>query len=238
MIAVRAGPHDAEVTARFDAAQGRFKASVPADDARLRAVLAALGPLGGRRVLDLGCGKGRFAAHLRAAGADVVGVDLSAAMLGKAVGLDRALASAKRLPFAAGTFDAVVAVEVFEHIDAIDAALAEARRVLRPGGTLAIVDKNALALDARRPWLPGLAVKWVDERRGLWMYPAGGPVRERWFVPGSLARRLRRDFDHVRVDFPIRPEERRRLVFRAVPAARLLALWSARVPIDAGRGRA
>ncbi len=45
------------------------------------------------------------------------------------------------------------------------------------------------ALDARRPWLPSLVVKRIDERRGLWMYPAGGPVRERWFRPEALKRR-------------------------------------------------
>lgn len=221
--------HDAEVAARFDAARGRFKPTVPADDVRLLAVLAAIGPIAGRRVLDLGCGKGRFASRLKAAGAEVIGVDLSAAMLADAAGIDRARASSRRLPFADASFDAVVAVEVLEHVGAIGATLAEARRVLRPGGTLAIVDKNAMALDARRPWLPSLALKWIDERRGLWMYPAGGPVRERWFAPGRLAGRLRRDFGRVRVEFLLTPDERRRLIFRAVPAARLLTLWSARV---------
>lgn len=220
--------HDAEVAARFDSARDRFKATVPVDDVRLRAVVAAIGPVGGRRILDLGCGKGRFASHLRTAGAEVIGVDLSAAMLAEAGGIDRARASSRRLPFADATFDAVIAIEVLEHVGAIDATLAEARRVLRPGGTLAIVDKNALALDARRPWLPSLAVKWIDEHRGLWMYPAGGPVRERWFLPARLASRLRRDFGRVRVEYLLTPDEGRRRVFRAIPAARLMTLWTGR----------
>jgi 2-polyprenyl-6-hydroxyphenyl methylase/3-demethylubiquinone-9 3-methyltransferase len=188
----------------------------------------------GLRVLDLGCGKGRFAAHLQAAGAEVVGLDLSAAMLARAKGLDRVRASARRLPFADATFDAVVAVEVLEHVGAVGPVLREARRVLRPGGRIAIIDKNALALDARRPWLPSLAVKWIDERRGLWMYPADGPVRERWFGPRALKSRLDREFGQARVDFLLRPEEARRLVFRSCPSARLMALWTARVP---GGGR-
>ena len=244
--AARAGPrrgcpliatadHDAEVAARFDSARDRFKPSVADDDYRLRAVLAALGPIEGRRVLDLGCGKGRFAAHLARAGAVVIGVDLSAAMLAEAREIDRARASSRRLPFADASFDAVVAIEVLEHVGPVAATLAEARRVLRAGGTLAIVDKNALSLNARRAWLPSLAVKWIDERRGLWMYPAGGPVRERWFRPGALARTLRRDFESVRVDYLLRPEEGRRLVFRAWPPARLMTLWSARVPGEGTR---
>ncbi len=220
--------HDAEVAARFDAAEGRFKGAVAADDARLRAVLAALGPIRGASVLDLGCGKGRFAAHLVDAGARVVGVDLSAAMLARAGGIDRVRASARALPFGDGAFDAVVAVEILEHVGAVGPVLDEARRVLRPGGVLAVVDKNALAMDAHRPWLPALVVKAIDERRGLWMYPAGGPVRERWFTADGLRRRLRRDFDHVRVEHLLTPGERRHLVFRAIPAVRLMTLWSAR----------
>ncbi len=226
--------HDAEVAARFDAAEGRFKATVGADDVRLRAVLRALGPVRGSRVLDLGCGKGRFAAHLVAAGACVVGLDLSPAMLERAEGVDRVLGSARRLPFAGSTFDAVIAIEVLEHVGDVGPVLLEARRVLRAGGRLAIVDKNALALDARRPWLPSLVVKAIDERRGRWMYPSGGPVRERWFVPGRLRDRLRLDFDEVRVEPLLRPEERHP-VFRLAPAARLMTLWAAKARTQTAR---
>jgi ubiquinone/menaquinone biosynthesis C-methylase UbiE len=221
--------HDAFVAARFDESEARFKGEVAPDDVRLRAVVASLGPLEGRRVLDLGCGKGRFAAHLTRLGAVVVGLDLSASMLARAIGLDRVRASAKRLPFADGTFDAVVAIEVIEHVGAVGAVLDEARRVLKAGGRLAIVDKNVGALDARRPWLPSVVLKRIDERRGLWMYPPGGPVVERWFRPRALKKRLERDFRDVRIRYLLRPEEAGRLAFRAVPSTRLMVLWSARV---------
>jgi SAM-dependent methyltransferase len=224
--------HDPFVGARFDESEARFKAEVSVEDVRLRAVLNALGPIHGSLILDLGCGKGRFAAHLIDAGARVVGLDLSTAMLAKARGLDRVKASARHLPFADGTFDAVVAIEVLEHVGAIDRVIGEARRVLKPGGRLAIIDKNAGALNDRRAWLPSLLVKWIDERRGLWMYPSDSPVRERWFWPRALARRLSRDFEGVRVEFLLRPEEAAQRVFRVVPAARLMTLWSASVPVS------
>ena len=47
----------------------------------------ALEPLVGKRILDLGCGKGRFARALQGLGAQVVGLDLSAAMLAEATGV-------------------------------------------------------------------------------------------------------------------------------------------------------
>lgn len=224
--------HDAAVRSAFNVQQSRFKSEVAATDARLCAVLEALGPLAGRRVLDLGCGKGRFSVHLQARGAEVLGLDLSEAMLAQASGLPRIRGSARRLPLARASCDAVVAIEVLEHLSdaGLEQSLAEIRRVLRPSGVVAIVDKNAGALDARRPWLPSLAVKWVDERRGRWMYPAGGPVRERWFWPGSLRARLGEWFEQVRVEHLLSPAEAGGRVFRRWPGARLMTLWAARAP--------
>ncbi|MBX6314326.1 MAG: methyltransferase domain-containing protein, partial [Isosphaeraceae bacterium] len=73
--------HEAAVSARFDALEARFRADIADGDIRLRALRSAFGPLRGRRLLDLGCGKGRFAARLKGNGAEVVGLDLSARML-------------------------------------------------------------------------------------------------------------------------------------------------------------
>ncbi len=224
--------HETEVAARFDLLEHRFKPALGPIDARLEALKTCLGPLRGRRVLDLGCGKGRFAHALARWGAEVIGLDCSAAMLAGAssAGYDRVRGSARRLPLATASFDSVIAVEVFEHLHrvAIEAVLVELRRVLRPGGIVAIVDKNAASWNARRPWLPNLAVKWIDERRGLWMYPAGGPVRERWFWPGEFANRLGRFFGDVRVTYLLSPGEAGHPLFDRIPRARLLALWSAR----------
>ena len=230
MIAPPLAPdrHDAEVAARFDAAEARFKPSVSEDDARLTALIRTIGPLEGRRLLDLGCGKGRFASHLVSLGAEVVGIDLAAAMLAEARGIDRAKASARRLPFADAVFDVVFAVEVLEHVGDVQPVIQEVRRVLKPGGTLAIIDKNALALDANRPWLPAMVVKWIDERRGLWMYPSGGPVRERWFVPRALSHHIRRlGFVSTRVESILTSRESRRWLHRSIPPARLMTLWVA-----------
>lgn len=230
MRAVSLPRAEAYVSARFDALADRFKASVGDDDVRLRAVLDALPPLPGLRILDLGCGQGRFGRHLQGQGAVVVGLDSSQEMLARATGLGRARGTARRVPFAAGTFDAVVAIEVLEHVGPIEGVLAEVRRVLRPGGRFLLLDKNAAALDPIRPWLPAVAVKRLDEWRGRWMYPAGAPVRERWFWPGRLRAQLERDFEGVRIGHLLTPLESRRAVFRHVPAVRRFVLWTADRP--------
>jgi 2-polyprenyl-6-hydroxyphenyl methylase/3-demethylubiquinone-9 3-methyltransferase len=232
VTALSPSAHEAEVAARFDQLQARFKTELGPCDVRLEALRGCLGPVKGLRVLDLGCGKGRFAAPLANAGATVIGLDRSSAMLAAAParGVARVHGSASRLPFVDASFGAMIAVEVFEHLTAIDSVLAEVRRILRPGGTVAILDKNAGSWNAQRPWLPNLAVKRIDEARGLWMYPRGGPVRERWLWPGNFARHLRRYFTAVRVTHLLTPAEEKHLLFRAIPAARVLALWSARVP--------
>jgi 2-polyprenyl-6-hydroxyphenyl methylase/3-demethylubiquinone-9 3-methyltransferase len=222
--------HEGYVMARFDALEARFKGTLAAEDYRLEALMGALGPLNGKRILDLGCGKGRFARHLRHAGAEVIGLDASAAMLQHARGLHRVRSTARCLPFAAGSFDAVIAVEVLEHVAEVSRVLEEIGRVLVPGGMVAVVDKNARSLNPVRPWLPSLAVKWIDERRGRWMYPAGSPVRERWFHPRAFQKILARLFEDARVEYLLAPSEARKAIFLMAPHVRQMVLWTARKP--------
>jgi SAM-dependent methyltransferase len=224
--------HESFVASRFDALQPRFRPSLGDSDYRLLAVRQVFRPLVGLRLLDLGCGKGRFAARLRDEGADVVGLDVARAMLAEAAGLPRVLGSARRLPFGDSCFDGVLAIEVFQHVPprGLVPALAEIRRVLRPGGRLAILDRNAVALDGRRPWLPRSLVKRIDESRGLWMYRPDDPIRERWFRPGWMVRRLARHFDAVDRTFLLAPDEARHLAFRRIPTLRSMVLWTATRP--------
>jgi SAM-dependent methyltransferase len=98
---------------------------------------------GGERVLDLGCGAGRFVAALRDAGADPVGVELAQAALERArsnvPGADlRLLAADGSVPLGHAEVDLVWCSEVLEHVPDTVALLTEARRVLRPGGRLLV----------------------------------------------------------------------------------------------------
>ena len=97
----------------------------------------------GERVLDLGCGAGRFLAVLREAGAEPVGVELAQAAAERAranvPGADvRLVAEDGSLPLGHGEVDLVWCSEVLEHVPDVGHALLEARRVLRRGGRLAL----------------------------------------------------------------------------------------------------
>lgn len=97
-------------------------------------------------MLDAGCGKGRFARIVkdRHPSARVVALDLAEAMLRFAArDLERCAGSLTSLPFPSGCFDAAYATESLEHAVEIETAVAELCRVLKPGGSLVIIDKNA-----------------------------------------------------------------------------------------------
>lgn len=102
-------------------------------------------PRGARRVLDLGCGPGNSAAHLRrAVGPGAVGIDHARAMLRRArardPGLALACADAGRLPVRPGALDAVTFHSVLYLLPDRRAALGEAFRALRPGGRVVLLE--------------------------------------------------------------------------------------------------
>ncbi|MFD9006275.1 class I SAM-dependent methyltransferase [Streptomyces sp. NPDC059582] len=104
------------------------------------ALLDAAGVTAGTYVLDTGTGTGTAAVAARARGARVRAVDADAGMVAAARGrgIDARVAVLPGLPFPDGEFDAVVGNFVVNHVGRPRAALAELRRVLRPGGRLAV----------------------------------------------------------------------------------------------------
>jgi malonyl-CoA O-methyltransferase len=105
-----------------------------------------LGALRGKRVLDAGCGKGRFARifHEREPEAEIWGLDISEAMLRFVPeGIHTRAGSMTEMPFPDGFFDGAYATESLEHAVEIEKAVAEICRVVKPGGHIAIIDKNA-----------------------------------------------------------------------------------------------
>jgi ubiquinone/menaquinone biosynthesis C-methylase UbiE len=143
----------------------------------VKLILEHLGDLVGGRVADIGCGKGRFARLVkeRFPDARVAAIDLAEAMLARVPSnLHRIAASMTALPLATASMDAAYATESLEHAVDIPAAVAELARIVKPGGRIAIIDKNAEA--------------WGRLETPEW---------ERWFERKELERLLARDCRRV-----------------------------------------
>jgi SAM-dependent methyltransferase len=154
---------------------------------RIPLLVAAIGR--GKRVLDLGCRSGALTRHFLD-GNSVVGLDVDPAALEKAaaLGIEPVQANVEEpLPFEDSSFDAVVAGELFEHLQFPDGVVAEIRRVLRAGGVLAGSVPNGFRAQSRLRFLRGKP-------------PEDDPTHLRMFSPLTI-RELLRDFDDVELSF-------------------------------------
>ncbi|MEO0388209.1 MAG: bifunctional 2-polyprenyl-6-hydroxyphenol methylase/3-demethylubiquinol 3-O-methyltransferase UbiG [Pseudomonadota bacterium] len=144
----------------------------------------------GKAVLDLGCAGGFMAEALAARGAEVTGLDPAT----EAIEAARAHATAagltirydvgvgEALPYPADAFDAVVCVDVLEHVTSVDRVLAETARVLRPGGLFLFdtINRNPLARLA--------TITMAEDVLGL--LPKGTHDPALFIRPGELRRGL------------------------------------------------
>ncbi len=125
---------------------------------------AALGLRPGQRALDAGCGTGIYAIALAKRGLNVVAIDSSPEMLGRAaskaarerVNVEFVEASVARLPFRDNEFDLVVSIGVLCFVSGRSRALKEMRRVLKPGHRIVVGTLNAWSLWAFLRRLKGL----------------------------------------------------------------------------------
>jgi ubiquinone/menaquinone biosynthesis C-methylase UbiE len=173
-----------EIRRSFNAAshdEEHFPSTIDPRILHVQVLLKFFGDLTDKSVLDVGCGKGRFARILleQYPGVNVSGLDISEEMLAYVpAGICKVAGMMTELPFAPSTFDYVYATESLEHAVEIDRAVAEMCRVLKPGGKLVIIDKNA-------------------EHLGRFKTPAW----ERWFERRELEKLLERDCSSVRSEF-------------------------------------
>ncbi len=176
----QAGAPLQEIIRHFNEAAGdeeNFPSTIDPRIYHVQLILEHFGDLGGKRVLDVGCGKGRFARVLgeRYPGASIVAFDLAEAMLRYVPsGIHACAGSMTSLPFETESFDCAYATESLEHAVDIEAAIAEICRVVRPGGRIVIIDKNK--------------EQWGRLKTPLW---------EKWFERKQLERLLAKDCREV-----------------------------------------
>lgn len=165
----------ARIQESFDTASRddeHFPATIDPRIYHVKLIAGHLGDLRGKRVLDVGCGKGRFARvfHEQQPEAELWGLDISEEMLRFVPsGIQTRAGSMTGLPFEDGFFDVAYATESLEHAVEIGKAVSEMCRVVKAGGRIAIIDKNA------EHWGKLATPEW-----------------ERWFTRKELERLLKR----------------------------------------------
>jgi ubiquinone/menaquinone biosynthesis C-methylase UbiE len=136
----------------------------------------------GDRILEIGCGIGTIVAELVRQGYDTMGTDISQVAIeygrAKYGNVRLEVQPAEELPYADGTFDAVLSFDLFEHIARIDRHVGEVQRVLKPGGHYLFETPNKLSNVVAET----LAYKSLKWRR----------VHPSLHTPGQLRRRLAR----------------------------------------------
>jgi 2-polyprenyl-3-methyl-5-hydroxy-6-metoxy-1,4-benzoquinol methylase len=161
-------PIDAEAFNRFEAAGWEAVADSydflrPITGRVGRTLLAVAEVAAGQQVLDVGCGPGDLAAAAAELGADTVGIDVAPSMVRRAAIAHPAIpfrtGTFEEIPAGPGAFDAVLGNFVLNHVGRPEVAMREARRVLRPGGWLAIAAWDA----PRRNRILGLILDAVGE---------------------------------------------------------------------------
>jgi ubiquinone/menaquinone biosynthesis C-methylase UbiE len=180
---------------RANAAQWDRIRSLYVEEREVEAALAALLPAGGiADLLDIGTGTGRMLEVVAPRVGHAVGIDLSREMLAVArVNLERARlrncevrqADMYQLPLPGASFDAAVIHQVLHYAERPAAVIAEAARVLRPGGRLVIVDFAPHALEFLRSEHAHRRLGFADAEVTAWCRAAGlepGPAR---LLPGN-----------------------------------------------------
>jgi SAM-dependent methyltransferase len=159
-------------------------------DGPLRGVAACLHRLASRlgpaRVLEVGCGTGQWLAELNSEGR-LYGLDFSAGMLRQArriaPGAGLARGEASQLPFPPSAFDLVYCVNAFHHFESKPAFIGQARRILRPGGVLAVTGMDPHLVDDWYLYHYFEGTLDTDLRR----FPSGGQMLD-WMAAAGFER--------------------------------------------------
>lgn len=159
---------------------------------------ATVRPLAGLRIVDIGCGGGLLTEPLARMGAEVVGVDAAAENIAVAAAhaadagldIDYRCTTAEALAASGARFDAVIAMEIIEHVADVGFFMQKSTALVRPGGAFAVATINRTA--------KSLLLAKIGAEYVLRWLPVGTHDWRRFLKPSEIAAHLRRNGLHVR----------------------------------------
>jgi len=213
--------------------------------AMLLRVLSPTRPPQQTRVLDIGCGAGSFCQVWAESGFDVSGADINPELIEIArnrmkeagLAIEFHTGSASVLPWPDASFSIVAMPELLEHVDDWQSCLAEAIRVLAPGGVLYLSTTNVLCPKQQEfdlplySWYPEAikrhCVKLATSTQRQWVQYARFPAVN-WFSPRKLSSYLSRRgmtvFDRFGIWATYSQNRRQRAIGRMISAVPALDL--------------
>jgi len=178
-----------------------------------------------KKILDAGCGEGRFSKYFIDSGANITSMDFSEEYIhlneknipnGKFT-----VGSVTNIPFPSNTFDYIFTVDVLQHVPNLKKALQEFQRVLKKNGTLIIVDKNKWGLNSKI-LIPQIIIQKYKELTE-WRY---SEFKERWFIPEKFKVLIGDYFNDVKYCYIL--EENKNKLFKKFPKLNFFVAWVAK----------
>jgi malonyl-CoA O-methyltransferase len=140
-----------KIKSSFNNDADTFSSDISINDGRFKAVIDYLGNVENKKILDVGCGKGRFAKKIKDfyPSCEMHGVDISEELLKEVPApIIKNKGSILNLPYSENFFDCVFCVETLEHAIKIQKAIQEMCRVLKGNGKIIVIDKNIKKMGA------------------------------------------------------------------------------------------
>ena len=178
-----------------------------------------------KKILDAGCGEGRFSKYFIEKGADITSMDFSEEYVKLAKKNIRkgkfVLGSVTNIPFPDNYFDYIFSVDVLQHVPELKKAISEFHRVLKKGGVLIIIDKNKLGLH-KKYLIPNILVQKYKEM-AEWRYSG---FKEQWFMPKKLKKIIDEKFGNSRYKYLT--EKNKNKIFTKISQLNLYVVWIAK----------
>lgn len=178
-----------------------------------------------KRILDGGCGEGRFSKYFIEVGANITSMDFSEEYVklakkklkrGKFV-----VGSVTKMPFPDESFDYIFSVDVLQHVPDLKKAILEFHRVLKKNGKLIIIDKNKFGLH-KKYMIPKILIQKYREATE-WRYSG---FKERWFRPKRFNKLIGGVFRDAKYEYLM--ENKKNRIFKLFPKLSLYVAWTAK----------